>query len=99
MPGNGTARSNKVARFSTDGDELHDALNGACLQYLGKQFYPHWIRTIYTTVMLERGVPIETVAAALNDTPRTIHQAYYETRAHEHYGKAQTALQEILQRR
>jgi hypothetical protein len=82
-----------------NGDELHDALNGACLQYLGKRFYPHWMRTIYTTVMLERGVPIETVAAALNDTPRTLHQAYYETRARQHYGKAQEALQDILRQR
>jgi len=77
-------------------DELRLVLHYSVLQCIGKPFYPHWVRTIYATEMRDHGTPVETVAYMLNDTPETVHRAYYETRVNEHYPKAQAATQQLL---
>jgi hypothetical protein len=61
-----------------------------------KYFYPHLIRTIWATEMLERGVNLDTVAYMLNDDPITVLKEYHELFGERHAEKASRVLRNIL---
>jgi site-specific recombinase XerD len=83
------------------GNQYIDSTLVQVLQYYlrihtGKRFYPHLVRTIYATEMLEYGLNIDTVAYMLNDNPATVLKRYHELFGEYHAEKASRVLQSIL---
>jgi hypothetical protein len=87
-----------LTRFGNQFTEhtLVHALQRSLLVHTGKRFYPHLVRTIYATEMLERGLNIDTVAYMLNDNPATVLQRYHELFGEHHAEKASRVLQSIF---
>lgn len=79
-------------------EHFSDEVRTAVFNHTGKLFYPHLIRKVWATTMLERGVPVTTVANELNDTPETVFRRYYHTQARGHHQRAALEVQQIFLR-
>ena len=91
----------KFVFLTRNGNQYIDSTLVQVLQYYlriytGKRFYPHLVRTIYATEMLERGLNIDTVAYMLNDNPATVLRRYHELFGEHHAEKASRLLQSIF---
>jgi site-specific recombinase XerC len=62
----------------------------------GKRFYPHLLRTIFTSTMLNAGMDINSVAYGLNDNPATVLQSYNELQGGIHQQSLQAAYARAL---
>jgi hypothetical protein len=72
------------------------ALTDHVMLRLGKRFYPHLVRTIWTDTFLLSTHDISTAAFMLNDSPETMIKHYHELRANDHIQKAQQFTQSLL---
>jgi hypothetical protein len=65
-------------------EDLLRMLSGHVLRYTGKRLYTHLLRSIFSTYHLTHGVDINSVAFAMNDTPKTVLQTYNQIHADRH---------------
>jgi hypothetical protein len=75
---------------------LATSLTDCVMLRLGKRFYPHLIRTIYTDTCLLQTHDISTVAFMLNDRPQTVLQRYHELRGNDLVQNAYRFTQALL---
>jgi hypothetical protein len=78
------------------GPSIRKELFMIVFQRTGKRFYPHLIRTIWSTEMIRRGLGVDGVAALLNNTPATVWGAYHDLLISEHYDHSQALVQSLL---
>jgi hypothetical protein len=79
--------------------QMHSLLNALFLQVyarIGKRFYPHLIRTIWTDAFLLKTHDVSTAAYMLNDRPETVLKRYHELRGNDHIQKAYQFTQSLL---
>jgi hypothetical protein len=63
---------------------LRERLSTYVMRYTNKHIYPHLLRSLFSTYHLTHGVDINSVAYALNDTPKSVLGFYNELIADTH---------------
>jgi Phage integrase family len=98
IPNAGTSEFVFLTRYGNPyiDSTLVQVLQYHILRYTGKRFYPHLVRTIYFTEMIERGLNLDTVAYMLNDNLATAVDRYYELFGEHHVEKASRVLQSLF---
>ena len=75
---------------------LGSQLKAHVYRHTGRLFFPHLLRTIFTSEMLSAGVDINSVAYGLGDQPATVLRSYNELQAGRHQQSLQDAYRRAL---
>jgi hypothetical protein len=85
-----------MASIPFSASTLRHAFHARIFARIGKRFYPHLIRTIWTDTCLLQTHDVSTAAFMLNDDPMTVLKRYHELRANDHIQKANQFTQSLL---